>query len=539
MDLLLIRNVRLPYTAEDGEFKEKAKARLSRLGVSARGVSFSIYKKSLDARDRSDICFTASVLARGEFGSIPDRKLAAIDIQRTSDPYAEISFKAGSETCEGRPLVVGMGPCGLFAAYMLAKQGYRPIIIDRGGSVSERVEAVNKFYFGGILDTDTNIQFGAGGAGTFSDGKLVTRIKDPACAYVLKTFVSCGADEGIMTSAKPHIGTDVLRGVVDNMLLEIERMGGEIRYHCKLISVEERADGCLARTSAGDIFCSCVVLAVGHSARDTYEYLMKGGFSILPKSFSVGVRIEHLQEDVDRSLYGELAGDPRLPKGEYALSDTSGERGVYTFCMCPGGEVVAAASEEGGVVVNGMSRAARDGRNANSAMLVSVTPEDFSSDVSKAIEFQRSMERAAFLLGGSDYSAPVLTVGDMLKGRCSVEPDRIQPSYMGGKVRLAPLYKEMPDFLYRGLCYGITKFERKLSCFSDADAVLSGFETRTSAPLRILRNEAFVAVGKSRIYPCGEGAGYAGGITSAACDGIKAAGAIIERFAPVADRALK
>ena len=532
MNFFLIRNIRLPYTADDNEFTEKAKARLLHVGASLKGATFAIYKKSLDARDRSDICFNASVLAQGDFGRISEKKLASANIAETADPYADIAFREGSETSEGRPLVVGMGPCGLFAAYLLAKQGYRPILIDRGGSVSERVAAVDRFYTHGILDTETNIQFGAGGAGTFSDGKLVTRIKDPACAYVLKTFVAHGAGDSVLTSAKPHIGTDVLRGVVDSMLSEIERLGGELRYHCKLLSVEERANACVARTTMGDILASCVVLAIGHSARDTYDYLMKGGFSILPKSFSVGVRVEHLQSDVDRSLYGALAGDPRLPKGEYALSDTSGERGVYTFCMCPGGEVVAATSEEGSVVVNGMSRAARDGRNANSAMLVSVTPEDFSNDVTRAIEFQRMMERAAFKLGGSDYSAPVLTVGDLLERKCSAEPKRILPSYMGGKTRLAPIYKEMPDFLYKGLLYGISKFERKLSCFSDRDAVLSGFETRTSAPLRIQRNEQLLAHGKSRIYPCGEGAGYAGGITSAACDGIRAAGAIISRFAP-------
>ncbi len=535
MNFLLIRNIRLPYTADENEFTEKAKARLLRVGASLKNASFSLYKKSLDARDRSDICFTASVLACGEFGSLPQKRLAAADIVETADPYAEISFREGSERSEGRPLVIGMGPCGLFAAYILAKQGYRPILIDRGGSVSERVAAVDRFYSEGILDTETNIQFGAGGAGTFSDGKLVTRIKDPACAYVLKTFASHGADGSVLTSAKPHIGTDVLRYVVDSMLSEIERGGGEIHYHCKLLSVEERAGGCVAKTSTGDIFCSCVILAIGHSARDTYEYLMRGGFSIAPKSFSVGLRIEHLQADVDRSLYGDLAGDPRLPKGEYALSDTSGERGVYTFCMCPGGEVVAAASEVGGVVVNGMSRAARDGRNANSAVLVSVSPEDFGADVSRAIEFQRRMERAAFRLGGSDYSAPVLTAKDMLERKCSTEPEKIMPSYMGGKTKVAPLYEEMPDFLYRGLCYGMKKFERKLSCFSDPDAVFSGFETRTSSPLRILRGDLLLAQGKSRIYPCGEGAGYAGGITSAACDGIRVAGAVIERFAPISE----
>lgn len=528
---LLVSDIKLPYTLREEEAVIEAEKRLRRAGLSCRDAELSVYKRSLDARNRDAICFVYSVLARGSFGA-PSQRVASLKISEMDDPYADISFTPGEEQLGGRILVVGMGPCGLFAAHMLARQGYRPVIIDRGGSIFQRVNAVSAFYKEKKLDTETNVQFGAGGAGTFSDGKLVTRIKDSACSYVLKTFVSHGASEDILKNAKPHIGTDVLRGVVDSMLSEIEALGGEVIYNCRLDAVEEKADCCIAKTNKGDIKCGAVMLATGHSARDTYEYILSSGFSVAPKSFSVGVRIEHLQQDVNRSLYGSLAEDSRLPVGEYALSDTKGERGVYTFCMCPGGYVMAATSEEESVVVNGMSEKARDGRNANSAMLVSVTPEDFSCDIRKAIDFQRALEKQAYILGGRNYNAPVITVGDFLEAKCKNEPSRVIPTYMDGEYTVAPIYSAMPKFLYDGLCRGIYSFERRMDCFNDKTAVLSAFETRTSAPLRIKRGENMLAEGKKFIYPCGEGAGYAGGITSAACDGIHAAQKVIERFKP-------
>jgi len=531
MQFLLISDIKLPYTENEEEALRIADRRLKKLGLNMKNAELSVFKRSLDARDRRDIRFVYSVLAKGSFGRLT-QKATALRVSEMQDPYSEPIVTYGNEKLHGRVLVVGMGPCGLFAAYLLAKHGYRPVIIDRGGSVGERVSAVSDFYTYGKLNKETNIQFGAGGAGTFSDGKLVTRIKDTACTYVLNTFIAHGADKNILKNAKPHIGTDVLRTVVDRMLENIAELGGEVIYNCRLDSIEESANGCTAKTSKGDIACGAVVLAIGHSARDTYEYLLGAGFEIEPKSFSVGVRIEHLQHDVDVSLYGDLAGDPRLPVGEYALSDTRGERGVYTFCMCPGGYVMAATSEEERVVVNGMSEKARDGRNANSAMLVSLTPEDFSNNVREAIAFQRKLESAAYTLGGSNYNVPVITVGDFLERKCVSAPSKVIPTYMDGKYTVAPIYSQMPTFLYDGLCRGIDSFGRRLGCFSDRDAVLSAFETRTSAPLRIKREVGMTAVGRKFIYPCGEGAGYAGGITSAACDGIHAAEKIMERFRP-------
>ena len=530
MRYLTISDIKLPYTADDAEIIIKARDRLRRAGIRAEGLA--VYKKSLDARNKNAIQYVSTVICRTEH-KINAERAAVFKLHEIPDPYAELAFPRGKEVSVYPPLVVGMGPCGMFAALLLARHGYKPTVIDRGGSIAERVRAVEKFTKNQVLDTETNVQFGAGGAGTFSDGKLVTRIRDAACSYVLKTFHEHGASDSILTSAKPHIGTDVLRSVVDSILSEIESLGGRVIYNCRLDGITEKSDGCVAHTTKGDIAASSVVLATGHSANDTYGYLMRAGYPVLPKSFSVGVRIEHLRADVERSLYGELAGDKRLPAAEYAVSDTRGERGVYTFCMCPGGYVMASASEEGGVVTNGMSEYSRDGVNSNSAMLVSVTPEDFGNSIDRAIEFKRMLERQAFSLGGNDYGAPIITADDFKKRRCVTEPARILPTYMDGKTRLAPLYDAMPQFLYDGLCRGLESFSAKLECFGDGDAVLTGFETRTSSPLRIMRTSEMSVPCHDRIYPCGEGAGYAGGITSAACDGIHAAEKIIGRFAPI------
>ena len=336
-----------------------------------------------------------------------------------------------------------------------------------------------------------------------------------------------------MISAKPHIGTDLLVGIVDRMLKRIEELGGKVIYRCRLDGIRFGADGePIAQTTRGEILCSSLVLALGHSSRDTYEMLMSNGFAIEPKPFSVGVRIEHLQENIDRAMYGSFAGHPRVGRGEYHLSDTTSGRGVYTFCMCPGGQVVAAASEEGGVVVNGMSRYARDGRNANSAVCVSVRPDDYGATPQSAIAFQRQLERGAFELGGRDYSAPIQTVGDFLGGKWGGEPTEVQPTYREGRVTCASLDKVLPSFVTKELQLGLRSFEKKIRGFSASTAVLSGVETRTSAPVRILRTEGLTALGHDRIYPCGEGAGYAGGITSAGVDGLRVAQNIICRFAP-------
>lgn len=523
----LVTDLSFPFDVEEEEILNSAVTKMKRAGVDSRMLHFRLYKKSLDARKKDNIRVVCSVLVTA------DEPIAIPSVAGVK-PFeeSELCIEYGCETMYGRPLVVGMGPCGMFAALLLAENGYRPILIDRGGSVDERVRAVEAFYRTRVLDTSTNIQFGAGGAGTFSDGKLVTRIGDPLCRYVLETFRRFGAPEEVLTSAKPHVGTDVLRGVVSAILAEIERLGGKLVYRCRMDDITSSADGGLvAKTEKGDLSCGVAVLAVGHSARDTYAMLSERGFSLVPKAFSVGVRIEHLQSDIDKSLFGSLAGHPSLGKGEYNLSYTGGERGVYTFCMCPGGEVVAAASEEGGVVVNGMSYHARDGVNANSAVAVSVLPSDFGGDVHKAIEFQRSLERLAFSAGGGDYTVPVQTVGDFLRGEVKHEPNRIQPTYMNGSYKVADLGRILPENICSSLREGLGKFSRRIACFGDEDAVLSAVETRTSAPLRIERLDSFCASANDLVYPCGEGAGYAGGITSAAVDGVRVALALMKRFA--------
>ena len=529
----VISGISLSPDTDEREACAIAANELKRAGISASGVSFSVYKRSVDARKKKDIKLVYSVAARFDAPralNIPKGK--KYQISELTDDRLEIKF--GAEPTKNRPLVVGMGPAGLFCALLLAENGYAPIIIDRGDSIEERSKKYESFCKLGVLDTESNIQFGAGGAGTFSDGKLLTRINDPKISYVLRRFCDFGAPEEILTLAKPHIGTDLLLGIVDSMLLEIERLGGTVMYRTRLDGISENADGSVnAYTSKGEFLCSSVVLATGHSARDTYKMLLENGYLIEAKPFSVGVRIEHLRENIDRALYGDMMGHPRLGKGEYHLSDTTGDRGVYTFCMCPGGEIVAAASEEGGVVVNGMSRSKRDGRNSNSAIAVSVRQSDYDGTPMGAIEFQRNIERKAFLAGGSNYCAPVQTVGDFLNGKSGSEPTTVLPSYRDGMVKVADMNNVLPSFVCDGLKRGITSFGKKLEGFDCESAILTGAETRTSSPVRIMRNEELLAVGRNAVYPCGEGAGYAGGITSAAIDGIRIALKIIERFAPL------
>ncbi|MBR4295873.1 MAG: hypothetical protein IKT56_03435 [Clostridia bacterium] len=528
---IIISNIKKPFDADDREFIAEAKLRVKRAGLDSRDFDFRIYKKAIDARHRDNIMGVCSVSAQTTSNiSFSSDRLKKYSISEAADD--DIDFVCGKEKLPARPVVVGFGPAGIFCALLLAENGYAPIVIERGASVEDRVRLVDEFYRNKVLDANTNIQFGAGGAGTFSDGKLVTRISDKKCSYVIKRLHEFGAPDEIMYRAKPHIGTDNLRVVVQNAANRIKECGGEIRYNTRLDDIK----GYTAKTSDGEINCGVIVLALGHSARDTYKMLMERDFNLEAKPFSVGVRIEHLQSDIDKALFGKYAGHSALGKGEYSLSDTTGERGVYTFCMCPGGEVVAAASEQGGVVVNGMSRYARDGKNANSAVAVSINKEDYGSSVEGAIEFQRRLERAAFEAAGADYSVPVQTFGDFIDGKALTEPHRIMPTYMGGgNFKIVDLGSLLPRFVTSSLKRGITGFERKIEGFSARDAVLSGFETRTSAPLRILRDENMCAIGRTNVYPCGEGAGYAGGITSAAVDGIRVALAIMSKYAPMND----
>lgn len=536
-----ISGISIPVTASDEVAVKKAKDKMKRAGINPSTLHFQLYKRSVDARRREDIRFVCTVLATSQS---PASAYSKLKLQGTDIKIAQredLTPIIGKERLSRRPLVVGMGPAGLFAALMLAKNGYAPILIDRGANVSERAKQVERFKKEGVLDSESNVQFGAGGAGTFSDGKLVTRIHDARCNYVLETLQRFGAPEEILIKAKPHVGTDILRNVVANILCEIEQLGGSVYYNCKMTDFCEGSDGSVTvHTTKGSFQCGGLFLAIGHSARDTYYDLIKKNFAIEPKPFSVGVRIEHLQSDIDDALYGKFAGNPRLGPAEYTLSDTRGERGVYTFCMCPGGEVMASASEHEGLVVNGMSYHARDQKNANSAILASVGCEDIApidgNAALGAIAFQRQIERAAFVAGGRDYYAPMMTVGDFLNNRHGTDYSRVVPSYRDGKVRPSRFEEIYPSFVTKALQYGISSFGKKIVGFDASDAILTAAETRTSAPLRILRNQqTYTAIGHDRIFPCGEGAGYAGGITSAAVDGLRAALCFMERFAPIED----
>ncbi len=521
---IIVRNIRAAIEATDSEVIGTAVKRVKPLIPSADIKDKAIFRRSVDTRHKTiTVVYSVSLICGHDYDK---EELDALDcaVFEEGDPLSSLS--SGDEASGGRPLVVGFGPCGMFAALILAEKGYRPIVIERGDNVMARAGKVGRFFKTGELDTETNIQFGAGGAGTFSDGKLVTRINDIRTRYVLERFLEFGAPADILRNAKPHIGTDKLLGIVSGIDRRIRELGGEIYYNTKLEKIEISSGKALSvQTNNGDIPCGQIILAIGHSARDTYEYLMRSGFSVIPKPFSVGLRIEHLREDIEKAVFKDEAGNPRLGHAEYALSKRVGDIGVYTFCMCPGGEVIAAASEDGGVVTNGMSRFKRDGRNSNAAIAVSVSPED-------PIAFQRSLERAAFELGGGGYRAPIQTVGDFLCGKHGTEPTRVSPTYMGGNVRTADLSKLFPKNISDMLKLGIESFDKSIKGFASPDAVLTGVESRTSSPVRIMRGEGMNALGFDNIYPCGEGAGYAGGITSASVDGIRCAEAIIRRYAP-------
>lgn len=527
--------ISLPYKLPSEEAILIVKKKLKKItGNSFADASFSIYRRSVDARRKDDIRFVYTVLVESKDQIARDVEAMTRAGFRIS-PSKTIDYSFGEQKSEHRPIVVGSGPAGMFCALMLAENGYEPILIERGDDIGKRVESVSSFFKGADLNSESNVMFGAGGAGTFSDGKLVTRISDPLCGYVFSRLCAFGAPSEIMYKAKPHVGTDLLQGIVSRLLDRVVECGGKVLYNCRLDSFRECEDGSvIAHTTQGDICGSCIVLAIGHSARDTYKFLSDRGYSLIAKPFSVGVRIEHLRSDIEYALYGAHAGDPILGAAEYALSDTKSGRGVYTFCMCPGGEVIAAASEDGGVVVNGMSNHSRDGRNSNSAVAVSVLPADYDGTPLGAIEFQRDLEKKAYALGGGNYSAPIELLGDYLSGRNEhlKDPSSIHPSYTRGMTKVCDISTVFPSYVNDELKRGFSSFGKKLQGFDSRDAVMTAVESRTSAPIRILRDERGCALGHNSVYPCGEGAGYAGGITSAAVDGIKTALEIMKRFAP-------
>ncbi len=509
----------------DGEILQKA---LRTLGLNRREVaSLGIYKKSVDARHKNDIKITSSVLLELKDKPREEALCKRPDCRSFIEPQPEIAIS--DKKRDGRTVIAGFGPAGMFCALMLAENGYKPIVLERGAEVGERVKAVESFFSGGELDPETNVQFGEGGAGTFSDGKLTTRINDPLCRYVLKRLREMGAPEEIIYTSNPHIGTDRLREVVKNIRGRIISLGGEIRFLSRLDGISLRSGRVMSAHALGeDISTASLVLAFGHSARDTFEMLLGSGVVMEPKPFSVGSRIEHKQTDVDFSLYGADSRELGLPKGEYRLSERlKNGRAVYTFCMCPGGEVVAASSERGGVVTNGMSRYLRDGENANAALVVSVDKNDFPSGVLGGVDFARSIERRAYRLSGS-YFAPSETVGEFLEG---VSKPSVSPTYRPGVIK-ADLADVLPGFVIESMREGLSVFSRRMSCYKDPGAVLTAPETRTSSPVRIPRNGGGTAIGIDNLYPCGEGAGYAGGIMSAAVDGVHTALKIMASYAP-------
>lgn len=494
--------------------------------------SAKLYKSSVDARH--EIMFVNSVIIELE-NPAKERALAENHANVKLYERPELKVKFGSEKPGGDIVIAGFGPAGMFCALTLCEFGYKPVVLERGAAMDERVAAVDNYQKNGVLDPRTNVQFGEGGAGTFSDGKLTTRINDPLCGRVLEKLCEFGAPEDILTNAKPHIGTDKLRGVVKNLRRRIIELGGEVRFLSPIEDVMISGNAVRSvRVNGGDISCSALVLAIGHSAHDTFEMLLKNGVELAPKPFSVGARIEHLQSDIDKALYGKYAGHPALPPAEYALSYRENDRGVYTFCMCPGGLVIASASADGTVVTNGMSYFDRSGANANSAVLVSVTPEDFGNLPLAGVDFIRSLESKAFELGarrGTNGAAPAMLTREFISGQSadSFSLGRVAPTYPLG-VQPCDLRELFPDFVSEYLALGIRQFERRIKGFSDSGSILTAIESRSSSPVRIPRGENGEALSTANLYPCGEGAGYAGGIMSAAVDGIRTAVCIMERF---------
>lgn len=492
-----------------------------------------ILKKSIDARKKDNIQFLFSVLIEVEKNiNFADNKDIFI-----FEKDQEMIKEFGTQKINNRPIIIGSGPAGLFAGLVLAQNGYKPLILERGKNVDDRTTDISKLFKEGSFTPESNIQFGEGGAGTFSDGKLTTRIKDKKCDLVLRNFVRFGAPEEIEYLNKPHIGTDILKTVVKNIRNEIVKSGGEVRFLSKVtdVIVEDGEAKAVIINGMEKVDSNIIIAALGHSARDTYHMLFGKGVQMISKPFSIGVRVEHLQSMIDEAQYGKYAAHPKLGAADYQLSYKSEKTGrtAYSFCMCPGGMVVAAASEPEMVVTNGMSEYKRDKQNANSALVVSVSPEDFESNHPlSGIEYQRHWERLAYKAGGENYHAPMQLVGDLLKNTSSKGAGNIKPSYLPG-VKAGNLNECLPTYVVRTIQESFTDFDRKIKGFASKDALLIGVETRTSAPLRIIRKENMESQNIKNLYPIGEGAGYAGGIVSAAVDGIKAAEKIMEIFKPV------
>ncbi len=538
--MLRLSELRLPLDHPEAALRP---AILARLGIPDQAlVGFTVVRRGHDARQPMAIrlVYSLDLELRDEAAVL--RRLAGDPNLRLA-PNTGYRFVARAPAGAPRPVVIGTGPCGIFAALTLAQMGFRPIVLERGKPVRSRTRDTWGLWRGGVLDPESNVQFGEGGAGTFSDGKLYSQIKDSRHhgRKVLAEFVRAGAPAEILYVAKPHVGTFRLVTVVEGMRAEIERLGGEYRFGAKVtdLLVDTGADGTrqlrgVVLADGCELRADHVVLAIGHSARDTFGMLRDRGVFIEPKPFSIGVRIEHPQGLIDRARFGAQAGNRRLGAADYRLvHHAANGRGVYSFCMCPGGTVVAAASEAGHVVTNGMSQYSRNERNANAGIVVGISPADYpggeGGDVLAGMEFQRRWERAAFLAGGGDYRAPGQLVGDFLAGRASTALGEVLPSYTPG-VTPTDLAACLPDYAVAAMREALPAFGRQIKGFDQADAVMTGVETRTSSPIRIRRDGALQSVNTAGLYPAGEGAGYAGGILSAGVDGIRVAEAVALRI---------
>lgn len=525
--MIRIREISMPPEHNVAQLSYEA-AQLLRISAS-KVRKLKIVRRSVDARKKPDIriVYTIDVTVDG------NEKKILKDARCKRASLAPVSFYKAPKPKglpRHRPVVVGFGPAGMFAALILALGGLCPIVLERGEDAVARHEKVERFFRTGELDAKSNIQFGEGGAGTFSDGKLNTGVNNPRIGWVLEQFVKAGAREDILFDTKPHMGTDVLLTVVQNIRQRIISLGGEVRFNAQVTDLMQENGKITGLQINGEEILSCdhVIFAIGHSARDTFRHLESLGIPMEAKPFAMGVRIEHLQENIDKAQYGRH--DPVLPPADYKLVKHLENETVYTFCMCPGGFVVAAASEEGRCVTNGMSYADRDGVNANAALLVTLGPKDFPCEGAlSGMQWQEQIEEAAFRAGGGNYHAPAQLVGDFLKGIPSTGPGSVQPTYRPG-VTWCDLHAVLPEKITRAIAEALPQLDGSLRGFGSADSVLTAPETRSSSPVRIIRDETRQSIGLKGLYPAGEGAGYAGGIMSAAIDGILCAEALMENL---------
>ncbi len=526
--MVTVNQIRLPLNKNKQDAIDRA-IRLLRV-PSGDIIHAEIAKISVDARNKKPLLvYSVALTLKNESAY---QKLSEQNANVKISSKTTFEMHIGTKALKSRPVICGFGPAGMFCALALARAGYKPIVFERGSEMDKRVLAVQNFENSRIIDSSTNIQFGEGGAGTFSDGKLTTRINSPYCSYVTDVLIKHGAPKKIAYMQKPHVGTDILRNVIVSLRNEIISLGGTVYFNSEITGIKTQNNRIKSViTNNAEINCDVLVIASGHSARDTFFMLMNSGFSAIPKTFSVGFRAEHLQSDIDKALYHDAQGHSALPCGEYALSHHVKGRGVYTFCMCPGGSVVAAASGKNEVVTNGMSMHSRSGINANAAVVCNVLPSDFDNNAVKAIQFQQQLEASAFNAGGKNYNAPAQNVQSFLNDTSALNITSVAPTYPIG-VTAYNLGTLFPSEITSSLKTGLMAFNRKIKGYTAENVILTGVETRTSCPIRFTRQQNCESVDVLGVYPCGEGAGYAGGIMSAATDGLKVASNIALIYKP-------